>query len=191
MGSLEYVKLYNRAVSGRARIAATGRFGPATLDIIESVSKGFELQLAGDITDQWSVSASYSYIDGEQVDRFGDTGNRPTELPENLFAVWSHHMLSPRMGFGLGLTYQDASYINNSNTALLPSFTRIDAAFHYDLSDDTRIQINIENAADKLYFPTLTVRIKQQWARHSMLACQSLRVCKYRCQSSSNRAPVT
>lgn len=126
---------------------------PATLDIIESVSKGFELQLAGDITDQWSVSASYSYIDGEQVDRFGATGNRPTELPENLFAVWSHHMLSPRMGFGLGLTYQDASYINNSNTALLPSFTRIDAAFHYDLSDDTRIQINIENAADKLYFP--------------------------------------
>nr|WP_070960167.1 TonB-dependent siderophore receptor [Hyphomonas sp. Mor2] len=125
----------------------------STLDVIDTETTGFELQFQGQITDAWYISAGYSYLDGEQVDRSGSTGLRPRELPENLYSVWNGYQVTDRFGLGLGLTYQDESFINNSNTAVLPSYTRVDAAAYYDISEDLRIQLNIENLADELYFP--------------------------------------
>ena len=126
---------------------------PATLDVIDSTIQGFELQLQGQITDGWFVSAGYSFLDGEQVDRLGPTGLRPRELPENMFSIWNQITLTDRTGIGLGLTHQDESFINNGNTAVLPAYTRIDAAAFSDVSDNFRLQVNVENLTDTLYFP--------------------------------------
>jgi catecholate siderophore receptor len=126
---------------------------PATLDVIDSEISGFELQLQGKVTAAWFISAGYSYLDGEQVNRSGPTGLRPRELPENMFSVWNNYNVTDRLGLGLGLTYQDESFINNGNSAVLPSYTRIDAAAYYDVSDNLRVQVNVENFGDKLYFP--------------------------------------
>lgn len=126
---------------------------PATLDIIDSEITGFELQLQGQLTDQLYVTAGYSNLDGEQVDRSGPSGLRPMELPEHMFSVWSMYRVNTNLGLSLGLTYQDESYINNANTAELPGYTRIDAGASYDLSDRLRILFNIENLTNELYFP--------------------------------------
>ena len=126
---------------------------PATLDVIDSAISGFELQLQGAITDFWSITAGYSYLDGEQVDRSGPTGLRPRELPEHMFSIWNDFSVSDRLGFGLGLTHQGDSFINNGNTAILPSYTRIDAAAYYEISENLRLQVNVENLTDELYFP--------------------------------------
>lgn len=127
---------------------------PSTLDVIDSKIRGFELQLRGQITDNWFVSAGYSFLDGEQIDRNGPTGLRPRELPENMFSIWNSIQISDRIGFGLGLTHQDESFINNGNTAVLPAYTRIDAAAHYDVTENLRLQVNIENLTDTVYFPS-------------------------------------
>lgn len=126
---------------------------PSTLDVIDSKINGFEMQLKGEVNDNWYVSAGYSYLDGEQVDRSGDTGLRPRELPENMLSIWNNFRVTERFGFGLGLTYQDESFINNSNTAVLPDFTRFDAAAYYDVSESFSLQLNVENLTDELYFP--------------------------------------
>jgi len=126
---------------------------PETLDVIESETTGFEVQLQGQVTDRWYVSAGYSYLDGEIVNRSGGTGLRPRELPENMFSLWNAFEVTPDFGLGLGFTYQDESFINNGNTAVLPSYTRIDAAAYYNVSEDLRVQLNVENVADELYFP--------------------------------------
>lgn len=126
---------------------------PSTLDVINSKIKGFEIQLQGQVTDFWFVSAGYSYLDGQQVNRLGPTGLRPRELPEHMFSIWNQFQVTDRFGFGIGLTYQDESFINNGNTAVLPSYVRVDAAAYYDVSDSIRIQVNIENLTDELYFP--------------------------------------
>ncbi len=126
---------------------------PETLDVIDSDITGFELQLQGQITQSWYVSAGYSNLDGEQVDRSGATGLRPRELPEQMFSLWNTYQVSDQFGLGLGLTHQDDSYINNSNSAILPAYTRVDAALFYDISPDWRIQLNVENMTDELYFP--------------------------------------
>ena len=127
---------------------------PDTLDVIKSETDGFELQLEGQITDAWYVSAAYSFLDGEQMGRSGPTGLRPRELPENMFSVWNFVQFTANLGMGIGLTYQDESFINNSNTARLPSYTRVDAAIYYEWPDDSRIQHNMENLGDTNYSPS-------------------------------------
>ncbi len=126
---------------------------PSTLDVIDSEITGFEAQLQGKITDSWFVSAGYSNLDGEQVNRSGLTGLRPRELPEHMFSLWNNYQLTDQFGLGLGVTHQDSSFINNGNTATLPSYTRVDAAAFFDVSDEVRVQLNVENVTDELYFP--------------------------------------
>ena len=126
---------------------------PSTLDVIDSTIKGFEAQLHGHVIERWFVSAGYSYLDGEQVSRTGPTGLRPRELPEHKFSLWNNFQATEKFGLGLGLTHQSESFINNSNTAILPSYTRLDAAAYYDVSDTLRLQVNVENLTDELYFP--------------------------------------
>ncbi|MEO1552315.1 MAG: TonB-dependent siderophore receptor [Pseudomonadota bacterium] len=118
--------------------------------------EGFELQLQGNITEQFFISAGYSYLDGET-----DNGAEiPRELPENAVSVWGAYQVTDRLGFGLGATYQDESFITDFDIGdtgphpTLPAYTRFDAAAYYDISDDLRIQLNVENLTDELYFPT-------------------------------------
>lgn len=126
---------------------------PSRLVVVDSTIQGFELQLQGEVMPGWRVSAGYSYLDGEQVDQTGPTGLRPRELPENMFSLWNSVDVTDRFGVGLGLTHQDESFIDNGNNAVLPSFTRVDAAAWYDVSDDWRVQVNVENLTDTTYFP--------------------------------------
>lgn len=126
---------------------------PSTLDVIDSNIRGFEMQLQGVVTPGWHISAGYSYLDGEQVDRRGPNGLRPRELPENMFSLWNHVDVTDRVGLGLGLVHQDESFIDNGNNAVLPAYTRIDFAAFYDVSDNVRLQVNVENLTDTLYFP--------------------------------------
>ena len=126
---------------------------PETLDVIDSTIDGFELQLSGSVTDRWTVSAGYSRLDGEQVDRSGPTGKTPRELPETMYSLWNRFDINSRLSLGLGLTHQDDSFINNSNTAILPAYTRLDAAAYYTVSPDLSFQLNVENVTDELYFP--------------------------------------
>jgi catecholate siderophore receptor len=121
----------------------------STFDIIESTISGFEAQLQGQVTDAWFVSAGYSYLDGEQA----DSDLRPRELPKHTVSLWNSYQVTDQFGLGLGLTHQGESFINNSNSAVLPSYTRFDAAAYYDVREDLRLQVNVENLTDTLYFP--------------------------------------
>lgn len=126
---------------------------PSTLDVIDSQIEGFEFQLQGEVLPGWSVFAGYSYLDGEQESRTGPTGLRPRELPENIFSIWNQFEVIERIGFGVGLTHQSSSFINNGNTATLPAYTRIDASAYYDINENFRVQVNVENLTDVTYFP--------------------------------------
>lgn len=128
---------------------------PATLDVIDTKTQGIELQLQGRITDIWGVSAGYSYLDGEQLTATGaDTGLDPQEQPEHTFSLWNHVQLTEKFAVGLGMIYQDESFINNANTATLPSYVRFDAAAYYQFSDNFSMQLNVRNLLDKDYFPS-------------------------------------
>ncbi|MDP5104223.1 MAG: TonB-dependent siderophore receptor [Erythrobacter sp.] len=127
---------------------------PDTLDVITSRIRGFEAQLQGQVTDSWFLTTGYSYLDGEQQSITGPTGRRVRELPRHTFSIWNNFQATDQLGFGLGLTAQDQSFADNGNTASLPAYARVDMAVFYDVSDKVRLQVNVENLLDELYFPT-------------------------------------
>ncbi|MRX27589.1 TonB-dependent siderophore receptor [Kangiella sp. HZ709] len=126
---------------------------PSTFDVIDSEINGLEVQLKGQVNEKWFISAGLSTLDGEQVDRNGPTGLKPRELPERMLSIWNNFQVTERFGFGIGLSRQSQSFVNNSNTAVLPSYTRFDAAAYFDVNDDLSLQLNIENLTDITYFP--------------------------------------
>lgn len=120
--------------------------------------QGFEAQISGYLTDEWSISAGYSYMEGEDVNGF-----EPREIPQHTFSLWNRYQLTEKLGLGLGATYKDESYISNIDPddlplsgprAELPSFVRVDAAAYYRISENLRLQVNVENLLDELYFPS-------------------------------------
>ena len=109
---------------------------------------GFELQLLGALTDKWYLSASYTSLDAES-----SSGGRLREAPEDMFSIWNNYLLSDRLAVNLGVIYQGESQIKSSATPILPDYTRLDVGATYALTDNTRLQVNIENLTDELYFP--------------------------------------
>lgn len=126
---------------------------PDTLDVIDSKIRGFEAQVQGQVTPNWFLTAGYSYLDGEQQGRTGPTGLRVRELPQHMFSIWNNVQVTDALGFGLGLTAQDESFADNANSATLPAYARVDMALFYNVSENLRLQVNVENLFDSLYFP--------------------------------------
>ena len=117
--------------------------------INEAEIEGFEAQYLGRITDHWTVSAGYTYLTGEDKE-----GDRPGELPKSSFSVWNNYQLTEKLGLGLGAIYQgDSTPKGGSETVTVPSFTRVDAAAYYQLSDKLSLQVNVENLLDEEYYP--------------------------------------
>jgi len=120
-----------------------------------STTQGFEAQLTGALTDRWSITTGYSYLDGEveRANGGGNDGNETRQTPENMFSVWNNIQINDRLSIGIGATYQDSFFVREDNSVEVPSFTRFDAAAFYRLNERTRLQLNIENLTDEEYFP--------------------------------------
>jgi len=111
---------------------------------------GFELQLEGEVTDRLYVRAGYANLTGET----SNGGVTPRELPKKTFSIWTNYRVTDKFGFGLGATHQGEALTGNGSATFLPAFTRFDAAAYYDVNDAFRVQINVENLTDTLYFPS-------------------------------------
>lgn len=111
---------------------------------------GFELQLEGKVTERLYVRAGYANLSGET----SDGGVTPRELPKNTFSIWTNYKVTDQFGLGLGATHQGDALTGNGSATFLPSFTRFDAAAYYDVNEDLRVQVNVENLTDTLYFPS-------------------------------------
>ena len=129
---------------------------PSQVIVIEgSETSGFELQLVGNLTDKWALSASYASLDGEvQVaDGSGNDGNVTRQTPDNMFSIWNNYQFSEKLGFGIGATYQDSFFVREDNSVEVPDYTRVDAAVYYVVSDAMPVQLNVENLLDEDYYP--------------------------------------
>ena len=67
--------------------------------------------------------------------------------------MWANVSMNHKLGWAVGIMHQGDSLIKDGGTQMLPAYTRVDAALYYMLSDDFRLQLNMENLTDKLYFP--------------------------------------
>ena len=116
--------------------------------MIKSKITGFEVQLQGSITEKWYVSAAFTNLDAH-----ADDGDRLKETPENVYSIWNNYLVSDRLAVNLGIIHQDESHISEGSAFMLPEYTRVDAGASYLLTENTSVQLNVENLTDELYFP--------------------------------------
>jgi catecholate siderophore receptor len=123
-----------------------------TINVGKTRTQGLELAVTGTILPNWQVSGAYAYQDAA-LD--GNDAVRLAQVPEHQFSLWNRYDVSDRLGFGLGITRQSdqfAAIRTLAATTRLPSFTRVDAAVFYSVSEAVEVQVNVENLFDETYF---------------------------------------
>ena len=111
--------------------------------------EGFEFELKGRVNDNLNVALSYSNLDGKT-----SSGGQPKEIPETTYSIWTTYDINPNFGWAIGVLHQGESAVKDNNSdLLLPAYTRVDAAVYYAISDDLKLQLNVENLSDEVYFP--------------------------------------
>jgi catecholate siderophore receptor len=116
-------------------------------------TRGGELALTGYVTDEWQISAGW----GHQIARViegapASIGNEVPFVPHNMYSLWNRYQFTPLFGAGLGIIHQDSSFAALDNLVEVPSYTRVDAAFYFDINETWNAQVNIENILDEEYF---------------------------------------
>ncbi len=144
---------------------------PATGDVLLQSSQkqrvqGFEGSATGEVVEHLYVTASYTYLD--PVVTFDTTtfniGKQITFVPKNSASLWVDYNaveLLRGLSFGGGLFYQ--SHLFNGYTAPnpatyplgrvveIPETVELDAVVAYTI-DKVRLQLNVNNLADRLYY---------------------------------------
>lgn len=121
----------------------------------EQRSKGLELGLERSITDDWQVSAGYTWQKAEVREATTACLSGDCEVPlvpRHSFSLWSRFDISDRVGVGLGAIARSSSYASIGNMVKLPGYARFDAAVFYNIADGVKAQLNVENLFNADYF---------------------------------------
>jgi catecholate siderophore receptor len=124
----------------------------ASINIGTTRTQGIEMAVTGNITPSWQVHGGYSYQDATLA---GNDSVRLGQVPRHQASLWNRYDFNDRFAAGLGIIHQSSQFAaiqTAPNTTKLPAFTRVDAAFYYDLSDALQLQLNVENLFDTDYY---------------------------------------
>lgn len=143
----------------------------------EIESEGVELEAISQLTDSFRLQAAYTYTDIRyKKSSPEEQGKRAVYAPRNQASAWlSYDVKSgPLDGLtlGSGVRYVNGITSDRQNTHTLPSYTLVDLAIGYDLTNigikGLSTQLNVNNLTDKRY----------------VAACNSLSYCYFGAERS-------
>lgn len=121
-------------------------------------ASGFEIDLAGRITPEWEIFASYAYIPSAKIDKApggqslqGEAvGSRPGLTPRHSGTIWSTYKVTPALRLGMGLNARSADTPQLAPTTYAPKFITADLMAEYTM-DKLTFKANLSNISNKLY----------------------------------------
>ncbi len=141
--------LYTEVISGISFSRTAGKVN----------SRGFELDVAGQIAPDWSVIATYAYTDAVVTADPTLQGNELLNVAPHTASVFLTHDFGPlgdgRLRAGLGGRYVGARPGNATNTFRMPDYAVADAFIAYDTTvhgQPTTLQLNLRNLTDETYY---------------------------------------
>ncbi|MGQ1711389.1 TonB-dependent receptor [Acinetobacter baumannii] len=118
----------------------------------EQKTKGVELSLTGHLTDQLSVLAGYSYMDGKiEKSAIGFTGNHSALTPNNTANLWLKYQINDHWYAAVGGRGESSRFSASDNKNVLPEYAIVNAALGYQ-SERYDVNLNLNNLFDRDYF---------------------------------------
>jgi catecholate siderophore receptor len=125
--------------------------------------RGFEVGVAGSITEHWKVFGGYTYLDSEvrkTTDTFADPftgeirsrrGRELPQTPEHSFSLWTTYSLPWDIEIGAGTQYVGSRFSTTDNLREAPDYWLVDAMISKQITKNVKAQINVYNLADEEY----------------------------------------
>ncbi len=141
-----------------ARVPNTDPQAPA--QILEGAQRvqGFNVGIAGTITQRWRVLANYTHMDSEIRAHTNEylVGQPLPNTPKRSLSFWTTLNPLDNLTLGGGAVYQDVTTVNNPASASVvfnkvPNFWRFDAFASYSW-DKVDLQLNVNNITNELYY---------------------------------------
>lgn len=117
--------------------------------------RGYELEVSGEPLPRWSLSAGFTRMQAES----GDGSRLDTDAPSNLLRLTSSHALPGHLdGLRVGghLSWQSelrkSAVGPNGEDAVQKSYALVDLFGSYRVSEHLRVQANLNNVFDKVYY---------------------------------------
>lgn len=121
-------------------------------------SRGVDLQLTGQLTDEIRVIGAYAYVDAEVTkDNTLERGSRLLNVPEHsgsLMGVYEFLDGGLRgLELGGGVNYVGDRSGNVADSGFeLPAYTTVDLLARYKATEDLTLGVNLNNAFDRTYY---------------------------------------
>jgi len=113
---------------------------------------GIEFELAGAITPNWDVYSGIAFMDGEiKKGPANVQGRTPLGVADRSGNVWTVYRFGGGWEIGGGVRANSGAFLNDANTAKLPSYAVYDATIAW-VQRKYEIRANFYNLADKLYY---------------------------------------
>jgi len=125
---------------------------------------GLEFDIAGRITPQWEVYASYAWIPKARIDKGASDGTtllsgelvgaRPGLTPKHSGTIWTTYQIDANWRVGGGLNWRSAMNPQQS-TIMAPGYTTADLMAEFAMSRDLMLKLNVTNVTNELYADAL------------------------------------
>lgn len=125
--------------------------GGAPLQIGESRTEGGEIEVVGNVTDNWEIAVGYARTFGS-ITRGDNAGQELANIPEDMFTLWNKYRFTSMFAAGIGVIHRSEMFASTSNRTVLPEFTRVDGALYFNLTENLDAQLNVENIFDEKYY---------------------------------------
>lgn len=147
----------------RQNIAVADPSVPGQILLLDGqVTKGLEVGLTGQVTDQWQVFGAFTLQEGEVTKTQNNTnanniipkGSALALTPTRTFSLWNKYQINEVWAVGLGMITRSEMFAATptaTQSTVLPGYTRFDAAIFAKISPKWDAQINIENLTNKDY----------------------------------------
>lgn len=152
------VRQDNLAVADGSNIAPNG--DQAYRAESSTKTRGFEVEMAGEILPDWQVSASYAYA----VIKDSDDERLNTETPRDTLKLFTTYRLQsvPQLKIGGGVRWQGAEYYKNSGpnkeTFHQDDYSVVDLMAQYAFTPETSVSLNLNNVLDEHYYTAIGSR---------------------------------
>ena len=132
------------------------------MQIGEEESNGFEFDLAGEITPNWSILANYAYIDA-RITKTASNSEKDFDMqrpstPRHSGNIWTKYIITEgplkHLGFGAGYNFVTERYGQvgrRTNTTVYPGYGLVNAVLYYKINQ-IQLQLNLNNVLNQTHW---------------------------------------